>query len=72
MAICIGTGSEVCAQKVHVIRRSQISTGLKTVFKPDKHKTRKDLEAFLKAGIVPKKGELKTLFQYQLGNGRAN
>ena len=36
------------------------------------HKTRKDLEAFLKAGIVPKKGELKTLFQYQLGNGRAN
>ena len=52
VAICIGTGSEVCAQKVHVIRRSQISTGLKTVFKPDwSTKQEKTWKHFLKHSL---------------------
>ena len=56
VAICIGTGSEVCAQKVHVIRRSQISTGLKTVFKPDwSTKQEKTWKHFLKQALFQKK-----------------
>ena len=52
VAICIGTRSEVCAQKVHVIRRSQISTGLKTVFKPDWNtKQEKTWKHFLKHSL---------------------
>ena len=67
VAICIGTGSEVCAQKVHVIRRSQISTGLKTVFKPDwSTKQEKTWKHFLKQALFQKKVNWKHCFSINL------
>ena len=67
VAICIGTGSEVCAQKVHVIRRSQISTGLKTVFKPDwSTKQEKTWKHFLKQALFQRKVNWKHCFSINL------
>ena len=67
VAICIGTGSQVCAQKVHVIRRSQISTGLKTVFKPDwSTKQEKTWKHFLKQALFQKKVNWKHCFSINL------
>ena len=67
VAICIGTGSEVCAQKVHVIRRSQISTGLKNVFKPDwSTKQEKTWKHFLKQALFQRKVNWKHCFSINL------
>ena len=67
VAICIGTGSEVCAQKVHVIRRSQISSGLKTVFKPNwSTKQEKTWKHFLKQALFQKKVNWKHCFSINL------